>query len=178
MLNLLTFKTVSQAGQAPTIVLGIDKTHMRAALVPIAAAVDHPPVPATYMVAVAEGGQPDSAVPQPDGPGLAIDINKTAQAILNAGATHSVIIPLVHPHAAFDLNAARAMNFDTELAKATVLLNGVSPDRLQEVTKAAALVNNMRLAPGQSVSLKTLLYPAKKADTASPTQHGLTTLNG
>jgi vancomycin resistance protein YoaR len=109
---------------------------------------------------------------------LAIDINKTAQAILNAGITHSVIIPLVHPHAAFDLNAARAMNFDSELAKASLILNGVSPDRLKEAARAAALINNTRLAPGQSLSLKALLYPVKQRDAAAGSNSGLATSNG
>lgn len=178
MLNLFTFKTVRQRGGAATIVLGINLARLRVALAPIAAAIDHPPLPATYMVAVGEGGQPDSAVPQPDGPGLAIDVNKTAQAMLNAGATHAVIIPLVHPHATFDLNAARAMNFDVELASANLTLNGVAPDRLDEARKAAALVNNLRLSPGQSLSLKVLLYPLTRKGAIPAGPGGLTTSNG
>jgi vancomycin resistance protein YoaR len=178
MLNLFTFKTVSQPGGALAIVLGINLARLRVALAPIAAAIDHPPIPATYMVAVGEGGQPDSAVPEPDGPGLAIDVNKTAQAILNAATTHSVIIPLVHPHATFDLNAARAMGFDTELASASMTLNGVPPDRLVEAKKAAALVSNTRLSPGQSLSLKALLYPRTKPDRLHATPAGLATSNG
>ena len=178
MLNLFTFKTLTQPGGTSTIVLGINLARLRTTLAPIAVVIDHPPIPASYMVAVGQGGQPDSAVPQPDGPGLAIDVNQTAQAILAAANTHSVTIPLVHPHATFDLNAARAMNFDTELASATLTLNGVAPDRLKEARKAAALVNNMRLAPGQSVSLKALFYPPTHASAAAKAPAGLTTANG
>jgi vancomycin resistance protein YoaR len=111
-------------------------------------------------VAVGANGQPDSAVPQPGLSGLAIDADKTAQLILSAAQTnHTVTIPLIHPQADFTLAQARKLNFDTELAKGPTDLAGSSPARLANATTAAAALDNIRLAPGQTLSITGVISP-------------------
>lgn len=160
LVRLLTFHSSFDQRKGYAIVMDIDRKRLRKTMIPIAADVDHAPTPAYYLVAEGSGGQPDSAVPQPDGPGLAIDADKTAQLILSAASTdHTVIIPLIHPHAAFDLAAARKLTFDTELGKGPTDLAGSSPLRIDNARSAAVALDNIRLQPGQTLSVTGVISP-------------------
>jgi vancomycin resistance protein YoaR len=143
--------------------MDIDRKRLRETMAPIAADVDHDPTPAYYLVAEGSNGQPDSAVPQPGGLGLAIDTDKTAQLILGvANSDHTVTIPLLHPHSPFDLAAARKLNFDTELAKGPTDLAASSPVRLGNAKAAAVAIDNIRLQPGQTLSVTGVISPVVK----------------
>jgi vancomycin resistance protein YoaR len=162
LIRLLSFTTKYSTAKGWRIVLHLDPKRLRATMAPIAAAVDRAPIPTVFTVADANGTV--TAVPQPDGPGTLIDYNRTGPAILAAGSTnHTVIMPLLHPRAAFNLKVARALNFDTLMGKGPASMQGASADRVHNAQVAAIATSNIRLKPGAVLSLAQVLGPITKA---------------
>ena len=158
LVELLTFKPVYNPITGWAITMNTDRQRLRKTMAPIAAAVNHPPIPATFIVAAGNNGDPDSAVPEPGDPGLAIDIDRTGSAILAAASTnHTVNIPLLYPQATFDLAAARALALDTEMGKGLTNLATSSATRIANAHIAANMVSNYLLAPGKVFSLRGVL---------------------
>ncbi|HVA92223.1 MAG TPA: VanW family protein [Chloroflexota bacterium] len=156
LVRLLSFSTSYTRSAGWRILLHLDPKRLKATMAPIAAAVDRAPIPSVYTVAESNGSA--IPVPQPDGPGTLIDYTRTAPAILDAASTsHTVIIPLLHPRAAFNQKAARALGFDTAIGQGPTEMLGASPSRLHNTRNAATAVSNTMLKPGAVFSLaKTL----------------------
>lgn len=162
LVRLLSFKSTNSKKTGPRIVLHLDAKRLRVTMAPIAAAVDRAPIPTVFTVADLNGTV--TPVPQPDGPGTLIDYDRIGPAILAAGSTdHTVIIPLVHPRAKFDLQAARKLNFNTVIGEGPTDLGGASASRIHNATVAANALSNIRLKPGAVLSVAQALGPITKA---------------
>ena len=167
LIRLLTFTTTYATGIGWRIALHLDPNRLRATMAPIAAAVDRAPIPTVFTVADLNGTV--TAVPQPDGPGTLIDYDRTGPAILAAGSiNHTVIMPLVHPRAAFNLKVARALNFNTVMGEGPTGMQGASSSRAHNAQIAATAVSNIRLKPGAVLSLAAVLGPITKAHGYQP----------
>ncbi len=167
LLHLIAFNPTYLPGKGWTIAMQINARLLSATMAPIAAAVNRPPIPASFTVAEVNGVA--SAVPQPDGPGTAIDIKRTAQAILNAAVTnHTVVLPLLYPRAKFDQAAARALNLDTEMGSGPTELANSSPARIHDAQVAATAVSNTLLKPGEVFSLIKTLGPVIRSAGYTP----------
>jgi vancomycin resistance protein YoaR len=173
LLHLLTFTPGYDPKRGWVITMGLDTARLAVTMAPIAAAVNHEAVPAYYKFVDAANGQPDTAVPYPDSPGLAIDIDKAAQAILASPSTgHTATIPFTHPRAAFTLADARAMAFDTLQGKGISGVLGSTEERLINAHNAAGKLNNIRLDPGQQLSVTTVITPVVQANGFIPEEGG------
>jgi vancomycin resistance protein YoaR len=165
LVHLLTFAPRLDPKKGWTVALGLNTKRLAATMGPIAAAVDHAPLPAYYRFVEAANGQPDTAVPYPDSPGLSINLKKAAQAILNSPANgHTAVIPFDYPRATFTLDAARALNFDTLLGKGIASLAGSGRARLANARTVSDMLNSIRLAPGQMLSVTSVITPVAKGN--------------
>ncbi|MGH2343607.1 MAG: VanW family protein [Chloroflexota bacterium] len=167
LIRLLTFKSTYVKNMGWRIALHMDAKRLSATMAPIAAAVDRAPIPTVFTVADLNGTV--TPVPQPDGPGTLIDYDRIGPAILAAGSTnHTVIIPLVHPRAKFNLQVARALNFNTVMGEGPTSLTGASSDRVHNATVAADAISNIRLKPGAVFSVAQALGPITKVHGYEP----------
>ncbi len=173
LLHLLTFTPGSDGHGGWTVNMGLDTKKLAVTMRPIAAAVDHAPIPAYFRFVDASNGQPAAAVPYPDSPGLTIDIDKAAQAILASPQNgHVAVIPFDHPHSKFTVAKARALNFDTAMGTSVVSLAGSSQARRGNADVTASKLNNLRLDPGQSLSITSVISPVVTGGGFAPEEGG------
>ncbi len=176
LLRLLTFKPESNGHGVWMVTMGLDTKKLAATMAPIAAAVNHAPIPAYFRFVDAANGQPDAAVPYPDTPGLALDVNKAARAILASPANgHVAVIPFEHPRSSFTVARARALNFDTSMGTSVVDLLGSSRTRTGNADVAASKLSNILLGPGQSLSVTSVISPVVTAAAYAPAEGGFGT---
>jgi vancomycin resistance protein YoaR len=172
LVRLLSFRTTYSHATGWKINLHLDPKRLRATMSPIAAAVDRAPIPSVYTVADSNGSA--VPVPQPDGPGTLIDYGRTATAILDAASTsHAVVIPLLHPRAAFNQTVARAYGFDTAIGQGPTSMVGASSSRVHNAGLAAAAASNVLLKPGAVFSLAKTLGPLTRARGYVPGLNGI-----
>jgi vancomycin resistance protein YoaR len=158
LVRLLTFKDMYDSkSQSWVVALGINKIKLKQTLAPIAAQVDRPPTGAFFTVAQDANG--DYAVPNDGVPGLAIDTDSTAALILNAGASHTITVPMLHPRSTFTVAQAIALHLDTEMGKAALPWTALSQSDIVNMRAMAAKLDNTLLAPGQTLSLTTAISP-------------------
>jgi vancomycin resistance protein YoaR len=169
LVRLLTFTSGFNTKKGWAVTVGIDTKKLAITMAPIAAAVDHAPVPAYYTFVDAGNGQQTTAIPHTDSPGLAIDIEKAAQAILASPSTgHNAVIPYKYPRAGFTLADAQALNFDTLMGRGAADTAGSSKTRQANARAAAAPLSSVRLQPGQTLSITTAITPVVRANGFSP----------
>lgn len=173
LVHLLTFAPRQDPTKGWIVGIGLNTKKLAGTMAPIAAAVNHAPVPAYFKFVEAANGQPDTAVPYPDSPGLAINIKKAAQAILASPSNgHTAVIPFDHPLAKFTLADARTLNLDTLLGKGVADLTGSGRKRVANAQAASGMLDSIRLAPGQTLSVTTVITPVAKANGFVPEEGG------
>ncbi|HWE62077.1 MAG TPA: VanW family protein [Chloroflexota bacterium] len=157
--KLLTFHDAyDRKSRQWALALGIDRAKLRTTMAPIAAQVDRPPTGAFFTVAQTTNG--DYAVPTDGIPGRVIDTDATAPLILNQGPSHTVIVPILYPQSRFDKAQALALHFDTEESKVPTLWSGSSRARVVNIKATAGQLDNIRLNPGQILSVTGVISPA------------------
>jgi vancomycin resistance protein YoaR len=158
LVHLLRFtNTYDRASQSWIVALGINKIKLKQTLAPIAAQVNRPPTGAFFTIAQDANG--DYAIPNDGIPGLAIDTDATAALILNAGATHTITVPMLHPQSSFTKAKAIALQLDTEVGKAVVPWTDLSQTDIANMRTMAARLDNTLLAPGQTLSVTSAISP-------------------
>jgi vancomycin resistance protein YoaR len=173
LLHLLVFTPGQDAQGNWQVTMSLDTKKLAKTMAPIAAAVNHEPIPAYFRFVDAANGQPAAAVPYSDSPGLTIDIDKAAQAILASPANgHVAVIPFSHPHSAFTVAKARALSFDTPMGTSVVDILGSSMARTGNADVTASKLNNIRIAPGQSFSVTSAISPVVKLNAYVPAPGG------
>lgn len=183
LVKLLTFRDAydprtHQWGVA----MGIDRAQLHATMAPIAAQVYRAPSGAYFTVAQTTNG--DYAVPNDGSPGRMIDVDATAPLILNQGPSHTITVPVVNIQSPFDKAHALALHFDTEESKAPTLWTGSSKARVVNIQAAAGQIDNIRLNPGQTLSVTgvispvTALHGGYTADLNMPSATDISGVNG
>jgi vancomycin resistance protein YoaR len=157
--KLLTFKDAYDTKTRHWgVAMSIDRKKLATTLAPIAAQVYRAPSGAYFTVAQTTSG--DYAVPNDGIPGRVIDVDATASLILNQGASHSVTVPVLYPQSRFDKAQALALHFDTEEGKVSTPWTGASRARVVNIQAAAGQIDNIRLNPGQTLSVTGVISPA------------------
>ena len=173
ILHLLTFKPGSDGHGGWRVSMGLNIKKLAATMAPIAAAVNHAPIPAYYRFVDAANGQPAAAVPYSGSPGLAIDIDKAAQAILASSQNgHVAVIPFEHPQSSFTIAKARALNFDAPMGTSAVDLLGSPLGRKKNADAAVLKLDNVLVGAGQSLSITSVISPVVKSGGYTPAAGG------
>src|SRR5918911_142610 len=120
LLRLLTF-TPRCAPQSCRFELGINVHKLAEAFNRggVAARVDRPPIPASYVLYVASNPRASSVRVQPDSPGVAIDVVRAAAAVLQEAAvppgSRTIYLPTQPLYSHFTAAAAAALHFDRDV---------------------------------------------------------------
>ncbi len=154
--------TPEQVGSAMTatpedrrLTLGIDVTRLRAALAPALAPFEAAPVDASWAV---DGV---SAAVLPATPGRTVDLQAVADAILREERAITGIV--VEVPAALTTEAAQALNITEKVSEFTTNFTA-GQQRVRNIQKAADIVNNTLVRPGETFSLNDTLGPRNAAN--------------
>jgi vancomycin resistance protein YoaR len=130
--------------------LGVDAARLRDALGPALAPFEAVPVDAGWTV---DG---TTAVVVPATPGRAVDVEAVAEAILRE--QRAITGAIVEVPAALTTEAAQALNITEKVSEFTTNFTA-GQERVKNIQKAADIVNNTLVRPGETFSLNDKLGP-------------------
>ena len=123
----------------------------------VAARVDRPPIPASYVLYVASTPRASSVRVQPDSPGVAIDVARAAAAVLQEAAVPSgnrtIYLPTLPLYSTFTPAAAAALHFDRDAGYGGALYAGLDWARQDNLNVAANVIGNTIVPPGATFSV-------------------------
>src|SRR5205085_2221217 len=107
----------------------------------VAARVDRPPIPASYVLYVASTPRASSVRVQADSPGVAIDVARAAAAVLQEAAVppgnRTIYLPTLPLYSTFTPAAAAALHFDWDAGYGAALYAGLDWARQDNLNVAA-----------------------------------------
>jgi vancomycin resistance protein YoaR len=158
MLRLLTF-TPRCAPQSCRFDLGINVHKLAEAFNRggVAARVDRPPIPASYVLYVASNPRASSVRVQPDSPGVAIDVARAAAAVLQEAAVppgnRTIYLPTQPLYSHFTAAAAAALHFDRDVGYGGAHYAGLDWARQDNLNVAANVIGSTIVPPRATFSM-------------------------